>query len=138
MKIFKYLLVSLLILIAQKTLAQDPYGCVVYYNGANRLFTSYTYTDGNSSRHYSNIASSVNHKIRYGSTDPSCGIIIDYNTPYGGGCTVDGITSGGLARRITVDTCPIDDYIPVFLILIAGIGYYQINKSNRKTWINLL
>ncbi|MGM9477304.1 hypothetical protein ACS5PU_12770 [Pedobacter sp. GSP4] len=111
--------------------AQDPYGCIVFYNGASRLFTDYTSTDGNSSRHYNNNPAQT-YYVRYGSLDPNCGILVDYNTPYGGGCTVDGVNSGGLARRISSDTCslPIDDYIPYLMVITAAAAVGLLKRTS--------
>ncbi len=126
-KILFFLFVSFMIINSLK--AQDPYGCVVYYNGATTLFTDYVTTDNTGSRHYKN-SPSKNYYIRYGSLDPHCGILVDYVTPppYGGGCTVNGVNTGGMAHRISVNTCPLDDYLP-FLLFASGVfGFFILRR----------
>jgi len=134
MNLYKFFLLLLIVSINYPASAQDPYGCMVYYNGANRLFTDYNNTDGNFTRHYQNTASQI-YYVRYGSEDPNCGVLVNTNPspPYNGGCKVAGVGYGGMAQRISSNTCelPLDDYIPVLIFSMGIFGFIIIRKKTQ-------
>jgi len=133
MNFYKFFLLLSIVIIHYPASAQDPYGCMVYSNGANRLFTDYNNTDGNFTRHYQNTPSQT-YYVRYGSGDPNCGVLVDYTYPFEGGCKVAGVGYGGMARRISPNTCelPFDDYIPVLIFPIGIFGFVRIRKKKAQ------
>ena len=124
-KILFFLFVSFIMINPLK--AQDPYGCVVFYNGATTLFTNYSNTVG-TTRYYKNTPAK-NYYVRYDNSDPHCGILVQYTSPYSGGCSVIGLTTGSFATRTSMNTCPIDDYLPLLLLIAGGLGFFWL-KSN--------
>lgn len=66
--------------------------------------------------------------------DPKCGIRDNRITPAGGGCAVEngsGSFFGGALVNYDPreNNCPIDDYIPIFIVISAGFGFFFIKKK---------
>lgn len=102
-----------------------PYGCKVFYSGAERVFTDYSSTDGTQSRHYSTL---TNYIIG----GNSCEVTISASTPYPGGCTVDGVTTGQNVTITAVVDCPIDHNLFILFITSVILGAYIIRQNTRN------
>ncbi|WP_175632403.1 hypothetical protein [Pedobacter ghigonis] len=122
----KVLLTLLPLIISEKLKAADdfPYGCLIFYNGAERIFTDYQYTESPSgTRHYS-------LAINYNQGTGSCEATIDYSSPYSGGCSVDGAQTGANVTITSLVDCPLDYYPPALLTLGLALGLIAFKKMN--------
>lgn len=117
-------LMLLVLLFSKKAYSADdfPYGCKVFYSGAERVFTDYTSIDGSQSRHYTLLTNYI-----IGSN--ACEVVISASTPYSAGCTVDGVTTGQNVTITAVVDCPIDDSILMLFITSLIFGIYIIRQK---------
>lgn len=56
--------------------------------------------------------------------------VYDYGTT-GGSPPVSAVVYSGFYAVVTTN-CPLDDYIPLFLIFTAGVALFQIRKRNMR------
>lgn len=121
-----FAITAIFILSIQKLKAADdfPYGCIIYYNGAERVFTDFQFIDATSSRHYS-----LNTSYKQGTG--TCEATITYGSPLGSGCTVDGATTGTMVTITALVNCPIDDHTPVLMLLSVFFSVLLIRKRAR-------
>jgi len=109
-----------------KSFATDnfPYGCIVFYNGAERVFTDYQGIDPvGGARIYS---LSTSYKQGTG----SCEARVNFSTPYSGGCSVQGVTNGSNVTIAELYNCPIDKGATISIILLAIGGVAAIRKTS--------
>ncbi len=148
-----FLVISVIILAGFSSFAQSLTGCLV----GNFFYTSYLGTVRTTDNSFSgskkvyNIDGAFN-AINYSGSE-SCGTIAvnkygngspnrdgdlcfvltstKYNS-YPGGVTHSYPGGNGTLQNFTVSQCltlPLDDYLPYFLLVIAGVGYFAISKT---------
>jgi hypothetical protein len=125
----KCLLCAIVLLFSvSKALATDnfPYGCIVFYNGAERVFTDFQGIDPvGGARIYS-----LSKSFRQGTG--RCDVRVSFTTPYSGGCRVTGVTGGSNVTIAEVYNCPIDRDTTIFAFFLGLVGVVAIRKIDKK------
>lgn len=100
-----------------------PHGCKIFYDGKERVFTDFSYVDQTTSRHYTLLSN-------YIIGNNMCEVSISGTTPYPGGCTVDGSTTGQNVTITAIVDCAIDHYILLLVLVSTAMGIYIIRYTD--------
>jgi len=124
----KLLVCALLFIFSiSKTFATDnfPYGCIIFYNGAERVFTDFQGIDPvGGARIYA-----LNTSYKQGTGN--CEVSVAFTTPYSGGCKVQGVNTGSNVTIQEVFNCNLDKgtAISMFLLALSGAAVIRKNKG---------
>lgn len=120
---------------ASASTSDYPHGCLIFYNGAERVFIQYLHTDASSSRHYS-------LEVSYAQGNAACEVAYSYTSPYSGGCTVNGATTGTNVTITSIVDCAVDHHLMIGLLgaglLWSGRRHFNYSMARPKRNLDLV
>ncbi|MGN7990380.1 hypothetical protein ACTJKC_23785 [Pedobacter sp. 22226] len=125
-RVFLCAAISLLSLFSASAADNFPYGCIVFYDGAERVFTDFQGIDPVGGARTYSLATS------YKQGTGNCEVRVEFSTPYSGGCSVTGVTNGSNVTIAEVYNCSIDHGTAFFMVLLGLTGVVAIRKTDKK------